>query len=98
MIIHNIPTLFNISFNTNLVIISSNVEVPKNKPVYFFKLIHLISMTYKCSLLPIKRNLNMANIFNNDKIIPLFVFIRFSVCSVMLRTENQFIVSFIDIN
>ena len=37
----------------------------------------------------------MANDFNNDKIIPLFVFIIFSVFSIMVGKGNQFIVSFI---
>ena len=40
-IIHDIPTWYNIVFNTNLVIISSNVEFIKYKPVSFLQLIHL---------------------------------------------------------
>ena len=43
------------SIKKNLVIISSNVEVPKNKLVSFLQPIHLIDMTSKCSLPPIKR-------------------------------------------
>ena len=40
-------------------IISSDVEVPKYKPVSFLQLIHLIYTTYTLSLSSIKRNSNM---------------------------------------
>ena len=97
LIVHDIPKWNKISFNTNLVIISSYIEVPENKHVSFLQLIHLIAMTSKCSLSPIQRNSNMSNNFNVDKISPLFVFIRFSVCYIMARKGNQSIASFIDV-
>ena len=97
LIIHDMPTWCNIALNTNLVIISSNVEFSKYKPVSLFKLIHLIAMTFNSSSSPIKRNSNMANTFNNDEISPLFVFIIFSVFYIMVRKGNQLIVSFIDV-
>ena len=97
MIIHDIPTWCNITFNTNLVTIYLNVEVPKNKPVYFLHLMHLIAMTPKFALSQIKRNLNMSNTFNNEVIIPLFVFLILAVRSIMARNVNQSIVSFIDV-
>ena len=74
-IIHNIPTWWNISFNTNLVIISSIVEFLKFKPVSLLQLIHLIAIIsttspYFSSLSPNKNNWNMANTFKNEGIIP----------------------------
>ena len=97
LIIHNIPTRCKIAFNTNLVIISSNVEVPENKPVSFLQVIYLLSMTSKCYLSPIKHNSKMANTLNNDTISPFFVFIIFAVCSIMVIKGNQLIVYFIDV-
>ena len=46
---------------------------------------------------PSKRNSNMANTFNNDEIIPIFVLIIFSVCSIMVIKWNHLIVYFIDV-
>ena len=54
-------------------------------------------MTSKTYLSPIKRNPNMAKLFNNDRVSLLFVFVRFTVCSIMVRKGNQSIVYFIDI-
>ena len=36
----------------------------------------------------LQRNSKMANTFNNDEIIPLFVFIIFAVCSIMVKKET----------
>ena len=94
-IIHDIPAWCNILFNTNLVNISSHVEVPKYKPVYFLQLIPLIATASTLYLSWIKINTNMENTFNNEVIIPLFGFRIFSVCSIMVRKGNHWIVSFI---
>ena len=88
-IIHDIPTWCNTAINTNLVIVSSNVEVTKYKPVYFLQWIYHIYMAYTLSLSSIKRNSNMTNNFNNEEISPLFGFIIFSVCSIMARKGNH---------
>ena len=37
----------------------------------------------------LQRNSKIANTFNNDEIIPLFVFIIFAVCSIMVRKVNH---------
>ena len=95
MIIHDIPTWCNTAFNTHLVIISSNGEVLKNKPVGFLQLIHLIAMASNLSQSSNKRNSNMANTLNNEGIIPLFGFRILVLCSLMARKVNHWIVSFI---
>ena len=94
-IIHDLPTWCNLAFNTNLVIIYSDVKVFKYKHVYFLKLILLIAMDSNLSLSPIKHNSNMSNTLNNEVILPLFGFIIFAVCSIMVRKRNHLIVSFI---
>ena len=96
-IIHNIPTWCNIVFNTNLEIISSNVNVVKYKPVSFLQLIHLIDMTSTLFLSSIKLNSNMENTFNNEVIIPCFVFITFALCSIMVVKGDHIILSFVDV-
>ena len=52
-------------------------------------------MESKKSLLPIKHMSNISNAFNNEGIIPAFVFILFSVCSIMAKNGNHTIVYFI---
>ena len=90
-IIHDVPTWWNVAFNTNLVIISPNVEVPKYKPVYFLQLINLMALASSLYLLSIKRNSNMANTFNNEGISHLCGFRIFAVCSIMVRKGNHFL-------
>ena len=96
-IIHNIPTWCNIAFNTNLVIISSNVEFIKYKPVYFLQCIHLVDMASTSYLSPFKRNWNMKKNLNNEEIIPLSGIRIFAVCSIMSRKGNHCIVYFIEV-
>ena len=86
LIIHDIPTWCNIAFNTNLVTISSYTPVKlvsESKPVYLLQLVRLIDKTPNSLFPRLKRISNMANIFNNDDIIPLFFCILCSVCSIM---------------
>ena len=96
-IIHDIPTWYNISFKTNLVIIYSNDEVLKCETVYSLKFIHLIAMASTLYLSSTKRNWSMANTFNNKVIIPLFGFRIFAVCFIMVIKGNHWIVSFIEV-
>ena len=97
LIIHDISAWSNIAFNTNLMIISSNVEFNKYRPVSFLQLIHLIYMQSSFYLSPIKSNPNIANAFNNEGIISLFGFIILAVCSIMTRKGNHWILYFIDV-
>ena len=87
LIIHNMHIWCDIAFNTNLVIIYSNVEVLKYKPVSFLQLIHRIDMASNLSPSSIKRKSNMTNTFNNELISPCFGFRILAVCSIMVRNH-----------
>ena len=84
-------------------IISSIVVFLKYKPVYSLQLIHLIyiiSTTFTSSscLSSNKSSWNMADTFNNEVISPLFEFVIFAVCYIMVIKGNQWIVSFIEVS
>ena len=101
-IIHNIPTWYNTSFNTNLVIISSSIEFLKYKLVSSLLLINLMDIIstnfpYSYSLSSNKLNWNMSNTFNNEVVSALFGFRIFTVCSIMVRKWDHWIVSFIEV-
>ena len=101
-IIHDIPTWCNIAFNTNLVTIYSIVVFLKYKPVSLLKLIHLISISpttfpYSFCLSSNKRNSNMENTSNNEGTSPLFGFRIFTVCSIISRKGNRWILYFIEV-
>ena len=98
LIIRDIPTRCNIAFNTNVVIIYSNVEFYKYKPVSFLQLVHLIAMKSNVSVSPIKRNSKITNTFNYEGIIPAFVFIIFALYYIMARKGNYSFVSFINVS
>ena len=92
LIIHDIPTWWNIAFNTSLVTISSYNQVKlvsKSKPVSLLQLIHFIDKASKSSSQKIKRISNMEDIFNNDDIRPWFSCILFALCPMMARKGNH---------